>query len=149
MQSTDRDYPYDRNFIAYVDSAGQHLIYHGQCGGRPQFLSDDLVLEPGCESPLIIDTHANVIRTLHAKGEPSFAGVSQNGKRFALQIASFSGTHSLKRERFVVYSTDTGEPVAEVKPEKLAEGQSWTAFSPDGSMIVVGSPQKLTLYRLP
>jgi hypothetical protein len=27
--------------------------------------------------------------------------------------------------------------------------QSWTAFSPDGSMFVVGSPLKLTLFRLP
>jgi hypothetical protein len=98
---------------------------------------------------LIIDIHGNVIRTLRVRGEFSYAGVSQNGKRLALQIASFSGMHLLKHERFVVYSVDTGEPVAEVVPDELAEGQSWTAFSPDGSMIVVGSPLKLTLYRLP
>jgi hypothetical protein len=57
--------------------------------------------------------------------------------------------HSLKHERFIVYSIDTGDPVAEVQPEELAEEQSWTAFSLDGSMFVVGSPLKLTLYRLP
>lgn len=142
-------YPKDLSFITYTDAVGQHLIYHGQCGGRPQFLTDDLVIEPGCQNPLIIDTHSNVIRTLPLKGEFSYAGVSQNGKRFALQIATFSSTHSLKHEHFVVYSVETGEPVAEVKPDKPAEGQSWTAFSPDGSMIVVGSPLKLTLYRLP
>jgi hypothetical protein len=79
----------------------------------------------------------------------AFAGVSQNGKRFALQVASFSGAHSIKQERFIIYSVDSGEPVAEVTPEELAEEQSWTAFSPDGSMFVVGSPLKLTLYRLP
>jgi hypothetical protein len=83
------------------------------------------------------------------KGEFSYAGVSQNSKRFALQVASFSGIHSIKQERFVIYSVDTGELVAEVTPEVLAEEQSWTAFSPDGSMFVVGSPLKLTLYRLP
>jgi hypothetical protein len=77
-------------------------------------------------------------------GEFSYAGVSQNSKRFALQVA-----HSTKQERFVVYSVDTGEPVAEVTAEEPAEEQSWTAFSPDGSMFVVGSPLKLTLYRLP
>jgi hypothetical protein len=142
-------YPKDRSFVTYTDAAGNHLIYHGKCGGRPQFLSDDIILEPGCKRPLLIDTHGNVIRTLPLRGQFSYAGVSQNGKRLALQIASFSRMHSLRHERFVVYSVDTGEPVAEVVPDELAEGQSWTAFSPDGSMIVVGSPLKLTLYRLP
>jgi len=36
-----------------------------------------------------------------------------------------------------------------VAPPQLPEAQSWTAFSPDGSLFVVGSPLKLTLYRLP
>ena len=143
------DYPKDLSFITYTDATGGHLLYHGKCGGRPQFLSDDLVLEPGCKSPLIVDTRGNLVKTLSLKGEFSFAGVSQNGKRFALQVASFSGMHSLKQERFIIYSVETWEPVAEVTPDKLAEEQSWTAFSPDGSMFVVGSPLKLTLYRLP
>jgi len=143
------DYPKDLSFITYTDATGAHLLYHGKCGSRPQFLSDELVLEPGCKSPLIVDTQGNLIRTLSLKGEFSFAGVSQNGKRFALQVASFSGMHSIKQERFIVYSVETWEPVAEVTPDEVAEEQSWAAFSPDGSMLVVGSPLKLTLYRLP
>jgi len=143
-----RDYPHDHHFVTYTDAAGVHLLYHGQCGGRPQFLSDELVLEPGCKGALVLDLHGNLVRTLSPKGEFSYAGVSQNGKRFALQIASFSGD-SVKHERFVVYSTDTWEPIAEVTPDLLPEGQSWTAFSSDGTMFVVGSPLKLTLYRLP
>jgi len=143
------EFPKDRSFVTYTDAAGDHLVYHGKCGGRPQFLTDDLILEPGCKNPLIIDIHGRLVRTLRVKGEFSYAGVSQNGKRFALQIGSFSRLHSLKRERFVVYSLNTGAPVAELAPDEPAEGQSWTAFSPDGSMIVVGSPLKLTLYRLP
>jgi hypothetical protein len=144
-----KDFPKDLSFITYTDATGEHLIYHGKCGGRPQFLSEDLVFEPGCKSPLIVDTHGNMVRTLSLNGAFSYAGVSQNGKRFGLQVASFSGTHSLKHERFVIYSVDTGEPATEVTPDELAEEQSWTAFSPDGSMFVVGSPLKLTLYRLP
>lgn len=54
-----------------------------------------------------------------------------------------------KQERFVVYSVDTGEPVAEIAAEEPAEEQSWTAFSPDGSLYVLGSPLKLTLYGPP
>jgi hypothetical protein len=143
------DYPKDLSFITYVDAIGKHLIYHGQCGGRPQFLTDDLVFEPGCKSPLIIDTNGHVIRSLSVKGEFSYAGVSRNGKRLALQVATYNGVHALNHEHFIVYSVETGEPIAEVKPEKLAEEQSWTALSPDGSMIVVGSPLKLSLFRLP
>lgn len=111
--------------------------------------ADVHVVAPGSESPLILDTRGNMVRTISLEGAFSYAGVSQNGKRFALQVASFSGMHSLNHERFVIYSVDSVEPIAEVTPDELAEGQSWTAFSPDGSMFVVGSPLKLTLYRLP
>lgn len=144
------DYPKDRYFATYVDAAGSHLLYHGKCGGRPQFLTNDLILEPGCgEHPLILDVHGNIVQTLSVKGGFSYAGVSQNGKRFALQITSSSGSSSDIHERFVIYSIDTWQPIAEIKPDELAEEQSWTAFSADGSMFVVGSPEKLTLYRLP
>ena len=136
--------------ITYIDAAGTHLLYYGKCGEFPKFLRNDLILEPGCENPLIFDMHGNLVRTLPVKGEFAYAGVSQNGKRFALQIAKFSNEHSLlKEERFVIYSVDSGEPVAEVTPDARADQQSWTAFSPNGSMFVVGSPLKLTLYRLP
>jgi len=144
-----RDYPKDLGFITYTDAAGEHLLYHGPCGGRPQFLTNDLVFEPGCKSPLIIDIHGNLLRTISVKGSFSYAGVSQNGQRFALQVASFDGSGSLKHEHFEIYSIDTGQLIANVEPDELAEGQSWTSFSPDGSMLVVGSPSKLTLYRLP
>ena len=144
-----KEYPKDKAFVTFTDATGDHLLYHGKCGGRPQFLTDDLVFEPGCKSPLIVDKSGKLVRTLSVKGEFSYAGVSQNGKRFALQVASFSGMHSIKSEHFVVYSVNTGESIAEVTPDELAEEQSWTALSPDGSMIVVGSPLKLTLFRLP
>lgn len=144
-----RDYPKDLGFVTYTDGSGEHLVYHGSCGGRPQFLSDNLIFEPGCKNPLIIDVNGNLVRTMPLKGAFSFAGVSQDGKRFALQLATFSDIHGLKQERFVIYAVKTGEQIAEVTPETPAEGQSWTAFSPDGSMVVVGSPLKLTLYRLP
>jgi hypothetical protein len=102
------------------------------------------VLEPGCKSPLILDAHGNVVRVLPVNGGFSYAGVSQNGERFALQLTA-SGSH----ERFVIFSVKTGERMAEIKPDRDGEAQSWTAFSPDASMFVVGSPLKLTLYRLP
>lgn len=144
-----KEYPHDPGIVIYVDSSGSHLLYHGKCGGFPRFLTNDLILEPGCKSPLIMDTHGKLIRELAVKGNFAYAGVSQNGKRFALQVASFTSEHKLKHERFVIYSTETGDAIADVTPDEQADVQSWTAFSPDGSMFVVGSPLKLTLYRLP
>jgi len=144
-----KDYPKEKSFVTLTDEKGQHLIFHGDCGGRPVFLSDDRVLTASCKIARIFDVQGNILKTITLHDQVSFAGVSQNGKLFALQVASFSGTHSIKQERFVIYSVDTGEPVAEVTPDERAEEQSWTAFSPDGSMIVVGSPLRLTLYRLP
>jgi hypothetical protein len=143
-------FPKDRGFVTYTDAAGQHLLYHGPCGGRPQFLTENFIFEPGCkDGPILLDTNGQLVKTLNVKGSFSYAGVSQNGKRFALQIGDFSSDGFLKKEKFVVYSVGTWEPLAELSPEKTAEGQSWTAFSPDGSMFVVGSPLKLALYRLP
>jgi hypothetical protein len=143
-----QDYPKDKSFVTLTDDKGQHLIFHGDCGGRPQFLSDVRVLTANCKIASIFDTQGNILKTITSHDAISFASVSQDGKRFALQVASFSDAHSVKHERFVVSSVETGEPVAEVTPDELAEQQWWTAFSPDGSMIVVGSSLKLTLYRL-
>jgi hypothetical protein len=143
------EYPGDSSFVTYTDAAGRHVIYHGRCGGRPQFLTDDLVLEPGCKGALIVDTKGKLVRTISAMGAVSFAGVSRDARRFALQVVSSSGIHLVKHESFVVYSVESGEAIAEIVPDELAEQQSWTAFSGDGSMFVVGSPLKLMLYGLP
>jgi len=130
------------NPYGYTDAAGHHVINHAQCGGRPQFVTDDLILETGCKTPVVVDLRGNLVKVLPVKGGFSYAGVSQDGRRFALQ-------DTMKHERFVIYSLETWEPIAEVKPDLPGEEQSWSAFSPDGSMFVVGSPLKLTLYRLP
>jgi hypothetical protein len=143
------NYPEDVSFIGYTDALGLRMIYHGHCGGRPQFLTDDLIFEPGCKESLLYDLAGSLIRKIAVKDNFSYAGVSQNGKRFALQLASFSSMHTLKKERFAIYSVETGERVTEVSPDAIADEQSWSAFSPDGSLFVVGSPLRLTLYRLP
>jgi hypothetical protein len=137
-----KDYPKAKSFATLTDEAGQHLIFHGDCGGRPQFLRDDRILITGCKIARILDIQGNVLRTIALHDPIAFAGVSRSGGRFALQVSG-------KSERFVVYTVDTGEPVVEVMPDEGPQEQSWTAFSPDGTLVVVGSPLKLTLYHLP
>lgn len=143
------DDPDDTASTVYTDSDGQHRLYHGKCGTRPVFLTNDLVLEQGCKDALILNLHGDLVRTLHPKFPWSFAGVSQDGRRFALQLVRPSTILSHRSERFVVYSVSTGDPLAELRAAVPPLLQSWTAFSPDGSLFVVGSPLKLTLYRLP
>ena len=91
------EYPKEIGFVTYVDATGGHLLYHGDCGGRPQFLSDDLILEPGCKDPFIINTQGYKVRTLAVGGRFSFAGVSQNRNAVALQIGKFSSSGSLEK----------------------------------------------------
>lgn len=142
-------YPNEPGFVTYTDVAGQHLLYHGSCTGRPEFLSDNLILVPCKGGSVFVDADGKTVKSLEFKGNSSYAGVSQNGKRFALQIGEFSSDGTLKKEKFLIYSTDTWELVTEVAPDQVSEGQSWTAFSPDGYEFAVGSPLKLALYRLP
>jgi hypothetical protein len=144
-----KDYPEAKSFVTLTDEKGQHLIFHGDCGGRPVFLNDNRVLTSACNIARILDTHGNVLKEISLHDPVSFAGVSQNGERFALQVVTYSSDHSIERERFVIYSVDRVESIAEAASAQLPEAQSWTAFSPDGTLFVVGSPLKLTLYRLP
>jgi hypothetical protein len=73
------------NPYGYTDAVGRHAVNHAKCGGRPQFLTDHLILETGCKSPVVVDIEGNLIKILPIKGGFSYAGVAQNGKRFALQ----------------------------------------------------------------
>lgn len=144
-----KDFPRILSFVTYVDDRGKHLLYHGNCGASPVFITNEIILEQGCRRPLLIDTQGRSILTLKTKGAFSFAGSSQNGQRFVLQIARFDAMHGLKRERFEILSTKDGRKIAEVIPDAPSGEQSWTALSPDGTLFVVGSAEKLSLWRLP
>ena len=103
------------NPYGYTDSAGTRPINHAECGGRPQFLTNDLIVETGCPTPVIVDLRGGVIKTLPIKGGFSYAGVTQDGTRFALQ-------DTRKSERFVIYSTRTWESIAQVEPKIQVKG---------------------------
>jgi hypothetical protein len=143
------DYPKDLGFVTFTDAQGTYLVYHGKCGGRPQFLSDESVFEPGCKAPLILDSQGNVLHTLPVRGAFSFAGVSQDGKRLALQTGATSAGRAASQERFAIYSVLDGKPIAEITSTAGVQSQSWSAFSPDGALFAIGSADRLTLYRLP
>lgn len=80
----------------------------------------------------------------------NFAGVSQNGNRFAFEFGHRTGDFDkVIDEDFVIYDTKTKSPLAIVHMKSLPEYQSWSAFSPDGRFFAAGNPNALSLYSLP
>jgi len=143
-------YPNDRMFVTLTDAAGKHLLFHGACGGRPEFLTDEKVIVAGCDKVRVIDIHGNLLReTKTMEGHATFAGVSRNGKRFAVEFNEVRGDPPMPLyDHFVIYDTETAEPIATIRVTDLPEYYSWSALSPDGDMFAVGSPDNLSLYDL-
>lgn len=146
-----RDYPHEKAFATLTDESGRHLLFHGDCAGRPQFLSAEKVLLPGCGKVMVIDTRGKLLGEARTEGgEGTFAGVSRDGRRFALQLSEARGDPAfLLYEHFIIYDAEMAQPVAMVRIADLPEGQSWSAFSADGHYFAAGNPNELSLYEIP
>lgn len=144
-------YPKDHAFVTLADETGEHLIFHGQCGGRPEFLTDEKILLAGCRKIRIIDTHGKLLHENETRGgDPSFAGVSQDGKRFAIEFSDTRGDPPIPLyDHFVIYDTETARAIATFRIADLPAYNSWSAISPDGKLFAAGNPNNLSLYRLP
>lgn len=82
-------------------------------------------------------------------GRSTLAGVSQNGRRFALEFSDEKGDPSiLLYEYFIIFDVATLQPVKTVRISDMPERQSWSAFSPDGHYSVAGNPNDLSLYTV-
>lgn len=107
------EYPNDRAFITINDGTEQRPIFHGSCGANAQFLSDSRILSIGCGEMRLMDTSGGFLRS--AKVDccyATFAGVSQNGRRFALHFHDERGDPPrLLYERFVVYDSESLRPL--------------------------------------
>jgi len=145
-----RDYPNDRTFIGLTDEHGLRLLFHGDCGGPPQFVNNETVLLVGCGKMRTIDVRGTILKVAAVSGSANFAGTSQNGERFALEFSDERGDPSiLLYEYFVVFDSGNLEPVAMVQLSELPERQSWSALSADGRYFAAGDPEDLSLFQLP
>jgi len=146
------EFPQDFSFVVLLDRNRPHLLYHGKCGGRPEFLADDKLLFIGCGKATIMDTAGKVLKEIAlAGGHGWFAGVSRDGSRFAL-VASEYPTADPSYEAgalITVYDAASFEPLATVATEPGSGKRPWTAFAQDGHLFLSGDPDKLTLYRIP
>ena len=146
-----KDYPNDHAFVTLTDHTGKHLLFHGECGGRPEFLTDEKVLVAGCGKIRVISIDGKILHeTQTLDGAPTFAGVSQDGRRFAIEFSEVRGDPPMPLyDHFVIYDTETVKALAIVRILDLPEYNSWAALSPDGNLFAAGSPNNLSLYRVP
>ena len=147
-----RDFPQDISFVALLDRGRPYLLYHGKCGGHPEFLADDKFIFVGCGKATIMDTTGKVLKEIPlAGGHGWFAGVSRDGSRFALGASEYpAGDPSFEAGALItVYDAVTNEPLATVPTEAGLGRRPWTAFAQDGHSFLCGDPDKLTLYRIP
>lgn len=144
-------YPKDEAFVTLTNETGEHLLFHGDCGGDSNFLTDDKILLTGCDTLRIIDISGELLgETIVEEGNPTFAGVSQDGRRFAVEFNESGGDPpSLLYDLFEIFDTETLKPVAIIRLTDLPEGYAWSAFSPDGTLFAAGTPTSLGLYRIP
>lgn len=141
----------NQQLIMMTDARGSGVIYHGSCASRPEFLTAGRVLLDGCGRIRILDgSGSTVAERPDEEGAYSFAGVSQNGSRFALEARDEHGDPSeLIYERFYIYDGKTAASLATIPVADLPERQSWSAFSADGHLFAVGNPNQLVLYEIP
>ena len=145
-------FPQDTSFVALIDEHSPHLIYRGNCAGRPVFLSETKILSVGCAKATVFDSLGKVLKEFPlGLSFGWFAGVSRDGSRFALDSSDYPLTDPsfAATQLFTIYNADTYEAVALVKPETLPEARSWSAFSQDGHLFLTGNAKKLNLYKIP
>ena len=144
------EFPNDHSFVTLIDSHGDHLIFHDRCGGSPNFLTNDLIFIKDCEGIRLINRDGHLVRKSPMQGNDRFAGVSQNGKRFAVAVSESRGDPSVRLfEHFVLFDTERAKPLAMIRIEHMPENQSWSAFSADGELFACGDATALSLYKVP
>lgn len=145
-----KQYPHDHTFVTLTDEQGQHLLFHGDCGGRPEFLTAEKVILVGCDKIRILNLEGTLLNESSTyEGSSTFSGVSQDGKRFSVQFTTVKGDPpGPLYEHFIIYDSDTAKPLSIVRVADLPEYYSWSALSADGEYFVVGNPNDLSLYQV-
>jgi hypothetical protein len=146
------EFPQDISFVTLLDRGVPHLLYHGRCGGHPEFLSDNRFIFISCGKATVMDTAGRVLKEFPLVGGYGwFAGVSRNGSRFALGTSEYpAGDPSFAAGALItVFDAASYGPLATVPTEPGSGKRPWTAFAQDGHLFLSGDPGRLTLYRIP
>jgi len=145
-------FPKDTSFVSLIDQGRPRLLYRGDCGGRPEFLSDAKILFIGCGKAEVVDSAGRMLKEIPLNAPyGSFAGVSRDGSRFVIETSEYPANDPAfaAKELLTIYDGVSFEPVATIPPDPALEAQPWSAFAQDGHTFLSGSARKLSLYRIP
>jgi len=147
-----RQFPGDASFVTLVDRGRPRLLYRGNCGGRPEFLSGEKILSIACGKAKVMDTAGRALKeiTLDAP-HGRFGGVSRDGSRFAIETSGYPPNDPAygATEMITVYDGTSFEAVTTVQLDRDSDTRPWTAFASDGHLFLSGSANRLSLYRIP
>lgn len=145
-------FPSATSFVSMIDQGRPHLLYHGDCGGRPAFLSDTKILFIGCGRATVIDNAGRILKQIPLSAPyASFAGVARDGSRFAIQTSEYPANDPAyaASKLFTIYDGVNFEPVTTIPPDAGSDALPWSAFAQDGHTFLSGSAKRLSLYRIP
>jgi hypothetical protein len=143
-------YPKDHEFVTITNAVGENLLFHGECGGAPSFLTNELIFVAGCGKVKMFDLQGSLVHQANLDGNVRFAAVSRNGKRFAVVVDESRGDFPVVLfEHFILFDMDTGQAIAMVRTTHMPAYQSWSALSADGTLFASGDASELSLYRVP
>lgn len=114
------------------------------------FLTDEKMLITCSDSFQVQDLQGHIISEHSFPGkEVRYGGVSRNGKRFVLVLnrRSKSDPWPTSDEEHLVYDLDRKDIVATVPMQHSSDG-TWSAISPNGDLLLTGSPDALFVYRI-
>jgi len=140
----------------YIVNAGDDApLYSGGCRQyiQPQFLRNDRVLLSCGDSFQVQEGSHVFFRQRFFGRHVSFAGVSRDGKRFAVAVIErgMFDPWPIKSEEIIINDVDTGKAIAKVGVPltDFSGEQAWSALSATGDYLVAGGPKVLRLYKIP
>jgi hypothetical protein len=114
------------------------------------FLTDEKMLITCTDSFQVQDLQGHVISEQSFPGkEVRYGGVSRNGKRFVMVIEkrSKSDPWPTSDEEHLVYDLDRKDVVATVPVQHSSDG-TWSAISPNGDLLLIGSSDGVFVYEM-
>lgn len=114
------------------------------------FLTDEEMLITCSDSFQVQNLQGHIILEQSFRGkEVRYGGVARNGKRFVLVVEkrSKSDPWPTSDEEHLVYDLDRKNVVATVPVQHSSDG-TWSAISPNGDLLLTGSPDGVFVYQI-
>lgn len=155
--ATNNTFPIDRKpgqqfaFVATKETSRSVLLPKCHTGFQVDYLSEDRMLVTCGDSYQVQDQDSNVMTDDRFLGKHvRFGGASRDGKRFVVAISKrgLFDPWPVNGQELQVFAVGQKKAIATVVVPHPAEG-SWSALSPQGDLLLIGSAGGLRLYRLP